>query len=69
MMLLNSKGIYPGVHYRDNTVYKIYKKDYGVCPNSLKLSEKLISLPLHLNLTDGDVDYVIKQVIIINNIV
>ena len=69
MMLLNSKGIYPGVHYRDNTVYKVYKKDYGVCPNSLKLSEKLISLPLHLNLTDEDVDYVIKQVIIINNII
>lgn len=66
MDLLNSNGVYPGVHYRDNTHYKMYKFGYGTCPNSLKLSEKLITLPLHINLSDEDVDYIIEKVIEIN---
>lgn len=67
MELLNTVGVYPGVHYRDNTNFKMYKYAYGTCPNSHYLSEKIISLPLHLNLSDEDVDYVIEQVIKINN--
>ena len=66
MELLNSNGVYPGVHYRDNTNYKMYKHGFGTCPNSLTISEKLITLPLHMNLTDEDVDYVIEQVIKVN---
>ena len=66
MELLNSNGIYPGVHYRDNTHYKMYKHGFGTCPNSLTISEKLITLPLHMNLTDEDIDYVIEQVIKVN---
>lgn len=69
MELLNSNGVYPGVHYRDNTNYKIYDYAKNDCPNSKNISEKLISLPLHLNLTDDDVNYVIEQVIKINNII
>jgi dTDP-4-amino-4,6-dideoxygalactose transaminase len=69
MELLNSNGIYPGVHYRDNTHYKMYKHGYGTCPNSLNISEKLITLPLHMGLTDDDIDYVIEQVIKINKII
>lgn len=68
MELLNSNGIYPGVHYRDNTNYKMYEYGKNGCPYSNDISEKLISLPLHINLTDNDVDYVIEQVIKINNI-
>ena len=63
MELLNESGIYPGVHYRDNTLYKVYKNHYGTCPNSHKISEKIISLPLHMSLSDDDVNYVIKKVI------
>ena len=66
MELLNSNGVYPGVHYRDNTNYKMYKYGFGTCPNSLSISEKLITLPLHMNLTDEDIDYVIEQVIKVN---
>lgn len=69
MELLNSAGVYPGVHYRDNTNYKMYKHGNGNCPTSHIISEKLISLPLHMNLTDDDVEYVIEQVIRINNII
>jgi dTDP-4-amino-4,6-dideoxygalactose transaminase len=69
MELLNSVGIYPGVHYRDNTNYKIFNYGYGTCPNSLNLSEKIITLPLHTKLTEDDVDYVIKNVIEINKLI
>jgi dTDP-4-amino-4,6-dideoxygalactose transaminase len=69
MELLNSKGIYPGVHYRDNTHYKMYKKSFGTCPNSFNISEKLITLPLHINLSDEDVEYVIQEVININKLI
>ena len=66
MELLNSNGIYPGVHYRDNTNYKMYKYGFGTCPNSLTISEKLITLPLHMNLNEEDVKYIIEKVIEIN---
>ena len=62
MEQLNGYGIYPGVHYRDNTLYKMYKNSYGSCPNSHKLSEQVISLPLHMSLSNEDVDYIISIV-------
>lgn len=62
MEYLNTQGIYPGVHYRDNTRYDMYKYALGTCPYSLDVSEKLISLPLHINLTDEDVMYVVEKV-------
>jgi dTDP-4-amino-4,6-dideoxygalactose transaminase len=69
MELLNSKGIYPGVHYRDNTNYKMYKYANGQCPKAHTASEKIISLPLHLGLTDEDIDYIIDNVIEINKLI
>lgn len=63
MEYLNTQGIYPGVHYRDNTNYKMYRYAYGTCPNSYNISEKIISLPLHLYLTDSDIKYISDKVI------
>jgi len=63
MEYLNSQGIYPGVHYRDNTNYTIYSDQKGKCPMSYNLSEEVISLPLHMRLTIDDVEYVIEKVI------
>lgn len=62
MEKLNDYGIYPGVHYRDNTNYKPFRDSYGTCPNSLTISEELISLPLHLNLSNEDVYYIIESI-------
>jgi len=62
MTYLNTQQIYPGVHYRDNTLYKMYKYGYGSCPNAHKLSQQIISLPLHMGLTDEEIKYVIKNV-------
>ncbi len=59
---LNSHGIYPGVHYKDNTEYEIYSYGRGSCPNSASFSKEIISLPLHLYLTNEDVEYVIDKI-------
>ncbi len=56
MQALNAADIYPGVHYLDNTCYKMYSYDYGKCPNAHKMSDRIISLPLHLQLTKKDVE-------------
>lgn len=54
MELLNSLYVSPGVHYKDNTEYDLYKNSYGTCPYSHKVSRELITLPIHLNLTNDD---------------
>ena len=58
MLALNDEKIYPGVHYRDNTLYKMYAYGRETCPRSMKASERLISLPMHLKLTYRDVQRV-----------
>jgi dTDP-4-amino-4,6-dideoxygalactose transaminase len=63
MEYLNTQGIYPGVHYRDNTCYDIYSYNHGTCPMSHTVSEELISLPLHMKLTNEDIKYVAEKVI------
>ncbi len=47
--------IYAGVHYRDNTEYSIYAYDHGECPHAHEVSQHIISLPLHLYLTEEDI--------------
>jgi dTDP-4-amino-4,6-dideoxygalactose transaminase len=41
----------------------MYNYALGTCPFSQTISEKVISLPLHLNLTDDDVKYIIDKTI------
>jgi len=60
---LNQHDIYPGVHYTDNTRYRMYSYAQGTCPRASYYSEHLLSLPLHLRLTCEDVDTVIKRVV------
>jgi dTDP-4-amino-4,6-dideoxygalactose transaminase len=63
MNALNQKGIHPGVHYQDNTHYKMYRYAEGTCPNAHSLSHRIISLPLHLRLSKDDVNTVAHEVI------
>ena len=58
MQELNKFDIYPGVHYRDNTEYSIYASGFGSCPNANRLSNRIISLPLHLQLTTQDIELI-----------
>tara|TARA_R110001583_G_scaffold19578_1_gene76464 strand:+ start:3732 stop:4886 length:1155 start_codon:yes stop_codon:yes gene_type:complete len=52
---LYKKDIYPGVHYIDNTTYPMYNEYYGKCPNAHKASNELITLPIHLGITQEDI--------------
>jgi len=54
MVALNQEQIYPGVHYRDNTVYPMYANQPS-CPRARRASDRVISLPLHLQMEQGDV--------------
>lgn len=63
MLALNQQDIYPGVHYVDNTEYRMYAYADGTCPNARYISEHVISLPMHLRLTYDDVQRIISKVI------
>jgi dTDP-4-amino-4,6-dideoxygalactose transaminase len=67
ILALNDEKIYPGVHYRDNTFYRMYASAQGTCPRSLEASERIISLPVHLRLTYKDVQRVCDALIEIVN--
>ena len=55
---LNEQQIYPGVHYRDNTLYRMYGYAEGTCPRSLYASSHVLSLPMHLRMSEEDVQRV-----------
>jgi len=55
MLALNNQQIFPGVHYRDNTIYKLYAYARDTCPRSFAASAQLVSLPMHMRLTYADV--------------
>ena len=59
---LAENDIYGGVHYRDNTEYSMYRYAKGTCPRAAEVSEHLISLPLHMWLSNEDVEKIIKVV-------
>ena len=66
MLALNQANIFPGVHYRDNTLYRMYSYAQETCPRSMEASERIISLPLHLRLTYNQVEYIcntLKQIV------
>jgi len=58
ILALNENEVYPGVHYRDNTEYMMYQYANGTCPRAHEISNKILSLPLHLRMTKDDVERV-----------
>ncbi|MCE5342994.1 MAG: DegT/DnrJ/EryC1/StrS aminotransferase family protein [Eubacteriales bacterium] len=63
MMYLNANEIYPGVHYVDNIEYRMYRYAEGTCPKARYASDHIISLPMHLRLSYGDVRRVIQTIL------
>ena len=59
---LSEEGINCGVHYRDNTEYQIFSFGEGQAPKARKISQNLITMPLHMWLTDDDIRYIIDKV-------
>jgi dTDP-4-amino-4,6-dideoxygalactose transaminase len=52
--------IFPGVHYVDNTEYPMYAHGKGTCPNAHAASDEVITLPIHLKLTDEECRKVVE---------
>ena len=63
LLALNAQKIYPGVHYRDNTNYRMYSYAQGCCPNAQKASDSILSLPMHMSLTHHDVNRIAEALI------
>ena len=57
-----ANDIYGGVHYKDNTEYRMYSYAQGTCPKAHEVSRHIITLPLHMWLTDDDVRKIIEVV-------
>lgn len=60
---LNEHEIYPGVHYVDNTEYRMYSYAKGTCPKAAYASDHIISLPMHMRLTYDDVQNIVNRVL------
>ena len=63
---LAKHDIYGGVHYRDNTEFSMYTYAQGTCPHAHEISQHIITMPLHMYLTDEDVARITE---IVNNFV
>lgn len=52
---LAKNDIYGGVHYRDNTEFSMYTYAQGTCPRAHAITGHIITMPLHMYMTDEDV--------------
>ena len=52
---LAKNDIYGGVHYRDNTEFSMYRYAQGTCPVAHEVTQHIITMPLHMYLSDEDV--------------
>lgn len=63
MSFLYEKGIFCGVHYISNTLYESINPSKQSCPNSERLSERIISLPNTIDLNTDDIKYISSAII------
>lgn len=54
-----NNDIYPGVHYITNTEYPMYAYGKLTTPIATKYSNRLITLPIHMDITPDDVEKVV----------
>ena len=66
MIFLKSKGIATGCHYTPLTLQPLFKPFAKDCDYIEKEANKFITLPLHADLTDEEVDYIIEALISFN---
>jgi len=63
ILYLKSKGIATGCHYTPLTMQPLFKPYASACPVAESEYYKMITLPLHADLTDEEVEYVISNLI------
>lgn len=61
LMALNEYEIHPGVHYRDNTEYELYSHGANTCPKAHLASKEILSLPMHMGVTQKDVKFIVDS--------
>jgi perosamine synthetase len=62
MIYLKSKGIATGCHYTPLSIQPLFR-DYGMnCPYIEKEADRFITLPLHADLKDDEVQYVLRSI-------
>ena len=62
MIYLKNKAIATGCHYTPLTLQPLFKPYAKDCDFIEKEADKFITLPLHADLTDEEVDYIIQQI-------
>lgn len=67
MIYLKSKGIATGCHYTPLSMQPLFKPFAKDCSFIEKEADKFITLPLHADLTDEEVEYIIKHINTFNN--
>lgn len=58
---MNRKGIEVGIHYKPTHMMKLYNSKIPL-PVTEKVWPEIVSIPMHANLSDEQVDYIIEQV-------
>jgi len=62
IIFLKSKGIATGCHYTPLSVQPLFRKYSSGCAFIESEADKFITLPLHADLTDAEVDYIIQNI-------
>jgi perosamine synthetase len=62
MLYLKSKGIATGCHYTPLSIQPLFEEYGRNCPYVEEEANKFITLPLHADLTDEEVNYVIETI-------
>jgi dTDP-4-amino-4,6-dideoxygalactose transaminase len=62
IQLLNNEGIQAGIHYLPNHLLSYYAYNAGI-KNTESIYQGLISLPLHYDLSENDVEYVCNKIL------
>lgn len=60
---LLEKGIQTGVHYQPNHILSLYNVENTSLPVTEKMFHKLLTLPLHPDLKESDIDYICSKLI------
>ncbi len=58
---LLEKGIETGTHYKPIHQMSFYKKSIKL-PITEKIAKQIVTIPIHPNLTDSQIDYIIKTI-------
>jgi len=62
MIYLKSKGLATSCHYKPLSIQPLFRPWGNNCPLIEKEHHKFIMFPLHADLTNGEVDYVVERI-------